>query len=204
MRIPRPGRRAAAGTDRDCFPTARRSILPRLTRFPCRRPREGTPMAPALADPPSAVVRPVLPARRARRLPATTPRLSVVIVNYRRWEAPAFLARQLRSSAVLRRGVAEVVVVDNPSGPHRLAARMRRWPGVSLRRWGRNRGFARAVNEGCRLSRGDWLLLLNPDMTVPDGFLDAALERVAHWEVAEPQAGIVGFPLRNPAGRPPL
>jgi GT2 family glycosyltransferase len=37
-------------------------------------------------------------------------------------------------------------------------------------------------------------------MTLPDGFLDAALERAAHWEAAEPQAGIVGFQLRNPDG----
>ena len=54
---------------------------------------------------------------------------------------------------------------------------MRRWPGVSLRRWGRNRGFAAAVNEGVRLSRGGWLLLLNPDMTLAPGFLDGVLAR---------------------------
>ena len=46
---------------------------------------------------------------------------------------------------------------------------------MSLRRWGRNRGFARAVNEGCRLSRGRWLLLLNPDMSLSDDFLDGVL-----------------------------
>jgi len=34
-----------------------------------------------------------------------------------------------------------------------------------LRRFSSNRGFARAANEGCRLSRGDWLLLLNPDVS---------------------------------------
>ena len=43
---------------------------------------------------------------------------------------------------------------------------------MRLHSFGRNRGFARAVNEGCRLSRGEWLLLLNPDVRVPEEFLD--------------------------------
>jgi GT2 family glycosyltransferase len=94
----------------------------------------------------------------------------------------------------------EVVVVDNHSPLHPLARRLRRWPAVSLRRWGRNRGFARAVNEGCRLSRGQWLLLLNPDISVTESFVEGVLglaDRLVH---EEPRAGIVGFQLRNSDG----
>src|SRR5438445_12511691 len=86
------------------------------------------------------------------------PRLSVVIVNYCQWENTSALVRQVRDASSFRRGEVEVMVVDNHSPPHRLMNRLRRWPEVSLRRWGRNRGFARAVNEGCRLSRGEWVL----------------------------------------------
>lgn len=147
---------------------------------------------------------PVVPTSRRRRAPAgprtAVPRLSVVIVNYRQWPATAELVRDLRREASLRRGDAEVVVVDNHSPAHPVARRLRRWPGVSLRRWGRNRGFARAVNEGCRLSRGDWFLLLNPDVSVPAGFLDA-VEALADRLTAEsPRVGVVGFQLRNPDG----
>src|SRR5882724_2400013 len=99
------------------------------------------------------------------------PVLSVVIVNYRQWRNTARLTRQLLDSAAGRAGAAEVVVVDNHSRAHPLRRKLRRTEGVSLRRFGRNRGFARGVNEGCRLSRGAWLLLLNPDVTVPPGFL---------------------------------
>jgi GT2 family glycosyltransferase len=74
---------------------------------------------------------------------------------------------------------------------------MRRWPGVSLRRWRRNQGFARAANEGCRLSRGEWVLLLNPDVSVPADFLDHVLRLM---EGAEPRAGVVGLQLRNSDG----
>src|SRR5205823_5398481 len=72
--------------------------------------------------------------------------------------------------------------------------------GVSLRRWRSNHGFARAVNEGCRLSQGDWLLLLNPDTSVPPGFLDSVLDRADDLVTHEPSAGIVGFRLANDDG----
>jgi GT2 family glycosyltransferase len=100
----------------------------------------------------------------------------------------------------VRRGGAEVVVVDNHSPRHRIVPALRRCPGVSLRRWGRNRGFARAANEGCRLSRGGWVLLLNPDMTVPHGFLDRVLQLSERWAAVEPRAGILGFQLRHTDG----
>ena len=142
------------------------------------------------------------PPRRARAL--QTPRLSVVIVNYCQWPDTAGLVRQLLAAPCVRSGAAEVGVVDNHSPPHPLAARLRRWPGVSLRRWQRNRGFARAVNEGCRLSRGQWFLLLNPDVSVAPDFLDRAVELTDRLTGDEPRAGIVGLRLHNSDGTPQL
>lgn len=140
-----------------------------------------------------------LAARPALAPAVVTPRLSVVIVNYRQWERTDALVRQLQASPCLRRGEAEVIIVDNHSPRHPALKRLRRLPGVSVRRWSRNHGFARAVNEGCRLSRGDWFLLLNPDATLSEGFLDGALA-LADRLVDEPRAGIVGFHLRNSDG----
>src|SRR5207247_677068 len=71
---------------------------------------------------------------------------------------------------------------------------------VSLRRYRTNGGFARGVNEACRLSRGNWFLLLNPDMTVREGFLDGVQALANRLERENPRAGIVGFQLRNPDG----
>jgi GT2 family glycosyltransferase len=159
------------------------------------------PSAPPPSAPPLAPIR-----RRFRRRapPATTPRLSVVIVNYCQWENTAALVRQILRTTAARTGAVEVVVVDNHSAPHPLAARLRRWPGVSLRRWGRNHGFARAVNEGCRLSRGQWFLLLNPDLALTDGFLDGALALMDRLDAEDPRAGVVGFQLLNGDGSPQL
>jgi N-acetylglucosaminyl-diphospho-decaprenol L-rhamnosyltransferase len=136
---------------------------------------------------------------RPRLVPAI-PRLSVVVVNYLSWEDTASLVRQLRAAPALRHGAAEIIIVDNDSPWHPLIARLRRMPNVSLRRWRGNRGFARAVNEGVRLSRGDWVLLLNPDMSLEPGFLDKALSRAEELAQSDPDTGILGFGLRDADG----
>jgi GT2 family glycosyltransferase len=128
------------------------------------------------------------------------PRLSVVIINYRQWQETDHLVGQLAKCGCLRSGLAEIIIVDNHSPAHPLAAKLRRRPGVSVRRWGRNRGFACAVNEGRRLSQGQWLLVLNPDLTPAKGFLDKVLALGDQLALNDPRAGIVGFQLRNPNG----
>lgn len=139
--------------------------------------------------------------RAAALRPVASPQLSVVVVNYCDWEGTAALARQVLKTPAARRGLVEMVVVDNHSPAARVTRQMRRWPGLSLRRWRRNQGFARAANEGCRLSRGDWFLILNPDVTLPPGFLDEALRLLGELD---PRAGIVGFQLHNSDGSPQL
>ena len=58
------------------------------------------------------------------------------------------------------------------------------------------------MNEGCRLGQGEWVLLLNPDMSVPPGFLDEVEERANQLESASVPVGIVGFGLLNNDGSP--
>ena len=137
-----------------------------------------------------------------RRNVATIPHVSVVIVNYCQWRNTAQLAKQLRHSYAARDGSAEIVVVDNHSPSDPLLGRLRRTDGISVRRFNRNRGFARAVNEGCRLSRGAWFLLLNPDMSAAPGFLDE-VESLAQQLIHEdPKAGVIGLSVRDTDGSP--
>ncbi len=130
----------------------------------------------------------------------TTPCLSVVIVNYYQWRNTATLVSQLRRSRLMQSQVAEVLIVDNHSPHDPIASKLRRCPGVSLRRWGRNRGFARAVNEGIRLSQGEWVLLLNPDMSLPPDFLDRVLAEAEKILADDPMTGIIGFGLKHEDG----
>jgi N-acetylglucosaminyl-diphospho-decaprenol L-rhamnosyltransferase len=155
---------------------------------------------PTAPTQPVSAAHPVQHPQSVERRIAGVPRLSVVVVNYRQWERTADLVRQLLATAGARHGDVEIVIVDNHSPPHPIARRLRRLPGVSVRRWESNRGFARAVNEGCRLSQGEWFLLLNPDTTLADGFLDGVLGLADQLAAAEPKAGIVGFHLHNTDG----
>ncbi len=157
-------------------------------------------MAVDVTIPPNTLHASARPTRHRRDAYLKTPRLSIVVVNYRQWEKTNEMVRQLLATAGVRSGDAEIVIVDNHSPAHPLARKLRRQPGVSLRRWDRNEGFARAVNEGCRLSRGDWFLLLNPDMTLSEGFLDGVLALADNLEKQDARAGIVGFHLRNSDG----
>lgn len=135
--------------------------------------------------------------RRRRRLRRRTPIVSAIIVNFRQWENTVALTHQLDSSDAMRSGQAEVVLIDNDNTEQPLRRCVRYWPGVSLRCFGRNRGFARAVNEGCRRAQGQWLLLLNPDVRVPEEFLDSVLNAAESIAAEDPNAGIVGFQLRH-------
>lgn len=136
--------------------------------------------------------------------PTAAPHLSVVIVNYHNWQDTQTLVDHLRRSPPLRNNSTEIVIVDNNSPLDPVLPHLRRLSGVSLRRWRRNRGFARAVNEGCRLSQGEWLLLLNPDITPDPGFLEGVLAGADELAQADPTVGIIGYRLRHEDGSPQL
>jgi N-acetylglucosaminyl-diphospho-decaprenol L-rhamnosyltransferase len=154
------------------------------------------------------------PAPPRRRSAPPVPALTVVIVNFCQWRNTARLVGQLRRSVALRTGAADVVVVDNHSPFHPVVRKLGKRHGVTVRRFGRNLGFARAVNravtepaaKGPRPRRAaaapasDWVLLLNPDVTVEDGFLDDVVTAVGKLAAVEPAAGVVGFRLRNRDG----
>src|SRR5438093_13637590 len=109
---------------------------------------------PSLPSPPllrSSTLRSRPKTRRTEQPPA----LSVVIVNYHQWGETANLVRQLAKARCISTGKAEVVVVDNHSPINPIFRWLRRRREVSLRRYRTNRGFARGVNEACRLSRGN-------------------------------------------------
>jgi N-acetylglucosaminyl-diphospho-decaprenol L-rhamnosyltransferase len=140
------------------------------------------------------------PARSSSRRGLIAPHVSVVVINFCQWRNTDRLTHQLIDSAAIDAGTADVLVVDNDSPPDPALGRVRRTPGVSLRRFDRNTGFAKAANEGCRLASGEWVLLLNPDTAVPEGFLDQLEGLCRTLDADEPRAGVVGLSLRHADG----
>lgn len=118
--------------------------------------------------------------------------VTVVIVHYR---TPDLLDRCLESLAPYRARGVEVLVVDNASSE--LAPRgLEALDGVTLLAQGKNLGYSKAVNLGLARTRGRYCVVLNPDIVVEPGSLEALLETAA----AHPEAGIVAPMLKNPDG----
>ena len=105
-------------------------------------------------------------------------KLSVVIVNYK---VKYFLEQCLLSVEKAAKGLAvEIFVVDNASCDGSVEYIAERFPGVTLVASKENLGFARANNLAIRQSKGEYVLLLNPDTIVAEncfsefiGFMDS-------------------------------
>jgi GT2 family glycosyltransferase len=123
--------------------------------------------------------------------------LSIVIVSYNSRDD---LVRCLASLHDGPPAVAhEIIVVDNASADGSAAA-ARRWSDVQVIDAGANRGFAAATNLGIRVSRGEYLLLLNSDTIVPAGAVDRLLGELRRHQ----QAAVAGARLVDGDGRPEL
>jgi N-acetylglucosaminyl-diphospho-decaprenol L-rhamnosyltransferase len=126
--------------------------------------------------------------------------IAVVIVNFCQWRNTERLVRQLRRSVLARDDGAAIAIVDNASGDGSAAERLRRLSEVEVVANERNVGFAAAVNRGAELFASDWLLLVNPDVSVPDGFLDEARAAIDRAERDDPAIGIIGLRLTDASG----
>jgi len=123
------------------------------------------------------------------------PSLSTIIVN---WNVKEHLRRCLASLHGEGRchAEAEVIVIDNASHDGSAEMVANDYPQVRLIVNEDNRGFAAACNQGLALSRGRYLLFLNPDTEVRPHALDSMLSYLE----ANPEVGIVGPQLLNSDG----
>ena len=93
-------------------------------------------------------------------------------------------------------GAYEIIVIDNASTDEtsRVLTHVK---GLRVVTNAENRGFVDACNQGAAAARGAFLLFLNNDTVVLDGWLQAMLETLA----GDPKAGAVGARLLYPDGR---
>ena len=100
--------------------------------------------------------------------------LSVVIVNY---NVEYFLEQCLSSVEKAIEGIeAEVFVVDNNSVDDSLTMVSQRFPFVKVIANSENVGFSKANNQAIRLSKGRYVLLLNPDTIVENDTFTKVIE----------------------------
>jgi GT2 family glycosyltransferase len=93
-----------------------------------------------------------------------------------------------------------LTVVDNASTDGTADHVRRRWPTVQVIDSGGNLGFAKANNIGIRTTRGDYVLLMNPDTVAPPG----AIQTLVRGLASHPEAAIAGARLLSERGFPEL
>lgn len=95
--------------------------------------------------------------------------VSVVLVC---WNSAPFLPRCLATLAAQTHRELELVAVDNASADGSVATVESAFPAARVIRNPDNRGFSRAVNQAVALARGDFVLLLNPDVALSPSYVE--------------------------------
>lgn len=112
--------------------------------------------------------------------------VSIIIVN---WNTRDILRNCLRSVYDQTREIAfEVIVVDNASNDASVEMVKKEFPQVILINNLENRGFAAANNQGMKIAKGRYVLLLNPDTIV----LNGAIQKTIAYAEKNPEAGVIG------------
>ena len=121
-------------------------------------------------------------------------KLSVVIVNY---NVSHYLLQCVDSLSHALRGTdSEVIVVDNHSRDNSVTLLRQYHPEVRIVENLHNLGFAKANNIAIRQSRGEYVLLLNPDTIVSE----SVVKGVISFLYSHPEAGSAGVRMLNADG----
>ncbi len=121
--------------------------------------------------------------------------LSVIIVNY---NTKKLLLDCLSSIFKQTKDLSyEVIVVNNGSSDNAVEmVKKLRVKKLRVIENKENFGFAKANNQGIKIAKGEWILLLNPDTKI----VDNALKKLVDFAKAQPRLGVVGPRLLNKDG----
>lgn len=112
--------------------------------------------------------------------------LSIIIVNY---NVKHFLALCLKSVAAAVKNIdAEIIVIDNNSTDGSVEMLQQQTSDLKIILNKQNTGFAVANNQGIKVAKGKYLLLLNPDTVVAED----TFEKCIAFMETQPNAGALG------------
>jgi O-antigen biosynthesis protein len=123
-------------------------------------------------------------------------RLSVIIVNY---NVKYFLEQCLHSVQQAIAGMsmpAEVFVIDNNSSDGSIEFLQPQFPQIKFIANKENMGFGKACNLGISLSKGEYILLLNPDTIVPEDCFEKCISYLENNEAV----GALGIRMLDGSG----
>ncbi len=126
------------------------------------------------------------------------PIFSILLVNWNTAELILCAIESVLADSAESQIPVEIIVVDNGSSDDSIGQIRLRQPEAVIIENGRNLGFARAVNRGLAVHKGQHVILLNTDAILCPGALGAVLRAF----VENPRVGIVGANLLNEDGTP--
>ncbi|HET7814186.1 MAG TPA: glycosyltransferase family 2 protein [Candidatus Baltobacteraceae bacterium] len=145
--------------------------------------RHGMPLAQALASGRDAIE------AAFRRTPGRKAGLvSIVMLS---WNAPQFTKLALESIEQFTTGDYEIVIVDNGSDPDTVEWLKTLGDRARVIYNAENRGFAGGNNQALAAARGEYIVLLNNDVIVTEGWLDGllhAFDRIPGLGVSAPRS----------------
>ena len=100
--------------------------------------------------------------------------LAVIIVNY---NVKTFLHFCLKSLKSAHKNLnAQIIVVDNNSTDNSCEFIEKHHPDVHLIKNQSNHGYSKACNQGFKKANAEYVLFLNPDMIIPEGYFESCRE----------------------------
>ncbi len=119
---------------------------------------------------------------------------SFIIVN---WNARELLEKCLLS--IINAGSHfnfEIIIIDNASEDGSIEMMRKKFPRINLIANTKNLGFAAGVNQGIKQARGEYIVLLNPDVEIMESTVENLLEEFEK----STDYGIVGGKIKNEDG----
>ncbi|GAB3429100.1 glycosyltransferase family 2 protein [Niabella aquatica] len=113
------------------------------------------------------------------------PLISIITVNYNQPAVTIEFLRSVRQFAGICE--VEVVLVDNAPAENRIKDFLAAYPGLIYISSSKNLGYAGGNNLGIKNAKGDYILLLNNDTEITDGFLDTMVKEMEQ----HPEAGLL-------------
>ena len=118
--------------------------------------------------------------------------VSIIVVTHNTQPVLIPFLRSLKTA--VEQLTAQIIFIDNASLDNTVTLIRDNLPRVELVQSKINLGFGRAVNQGARLAKHEWLLLLNPDLELEPDCIKTLIGRAAQYEDLGLATGRITFP----------
>ena len=120
--------------------------------------------------------------------------LSIIIVNYNQKEWLKKCLKKIEEAKICL--PYEIIIIDNASADGSKEFLSLLSDNLQLIANTKNLGYGKAVNQGIKKAKGDYLLIINPDVLISHG----SVERLVEFLENHKEVGIVGPQLRGEKG----